>query len=63
MTSPVSMRPRETYPVTAHLPCRPAGYIASRGLHTVRSESFSAEVKSERMAITVAGNPGNSSKN
>ena len=24
----------KTYPVTAHLPCRPAGRIASRGLHS-----------------------------
>ena len=61
---PVSRRQEKTYPAAAHLPGRPAGGISSRGLHSRCHEgSFSAEVKSERMAITDAGNPGNIGKN
>jgi hypothetical protein len=61
---PVSRRQEKTYLATAHLPCRAAGGISSRGLHSRCHEgSFSAEVKSERVAITDAGNPGNIGKN
>src|SRR5437660_266966 len=51
------------YPATAHLPCRPGGGIASRGIRSaVTSESFAADVKSETMAITDPGNPDNIGK-
>jgi hypothetical protein len=52
-----------TYPATAHLPGRPrrghrfAGYVLC-----VTSETFAADVKSETMAITDPGNPGNIGK-
>jgi hypothetical protein len=44
-------------------PVDPAGGIASRGMYSaLRVKPFSADVKSETMAITDPGNPGNIGK-